>query len=106
MTDILPMDMNLLKKNYFFSAIVSLGYQAGVVFLYQLLKTTAFARIFILLGGDLKNGGIIQGFIFFASIWAFLEIKEKRDQIKKEFSGLCLSLLPTGDRHVLLPMDL
>lgn len=100
------MDKNLLKKNYIFSAVVSVGYQFAVVFLYQVMKATALSRLFVLLGGDLKNGGIIQGFIVFASLWAFLEIKDKRDQIKKEFSGLCLNLLPTGDRHVLLPMDL
>lgn len=100
------MDIGLLKKNVFFSGAVSVGYQFAVVFFYQLSLGSALERFFILLGGDLKNGGIIQGFIVFASLWAFLEIKEKRDQIKKEFHGLCMNLLPTGDRHVLLPMDL
>jgi chemotaxis protein MotA len=59
-----------------------------------------------LLGGDLENGGFIQGFIVFTSVWAFIDIRNVRRRIKSEFKGLCLSLLPTDDRHVLLPMDL
>jgi len=94
------------KKTYFSAALISLIYQILVTSLFQVLAGTSLERFFVLLGGDFKNGGVIQGFIIFASTWAFLEIKEKRRHVKKEFHGLCLSLLPTGERHVLLPMDL
>lgn len=101
------MDNVLLKKPYFFSALLAVCYQSMMVTLFQSTQNTPFLkRIFVLLGGDLANGGIIQGVIVFSFIWAYLEIKKCRDEIKKEFSGLCLNLLPTSDKHVLLPMDL
>lgn len=89
------------------SALVACCYQLLAIVFFQSTQNTPFLkRIFVLLGGDLSNGGIIQGVIVFAFVWAYLEIKKCRDEIKLEFNGLCLNLLPTSDKHVLLPMDL
>lgn len=101
------MKNRLLKRPYMISALIAGWYQLFVVGFFQSTQNTPFLkRIFVLLGGDLAHGGIIQGIIVFATIWAYLEIKKCRDEIKLEFSGLCLNLLPTSDKHVLLPMDL
>lgn len=100
--------MNILNKKPYVTAIVLASwYQLLVVGLYQSLGAkSVIGRGLILLGGDLANGGIIQGVIVFAFLWAYLEIKKFRQDIKNEFKGLCLNILPTSEKHVLLPMDL
>lgn len=97
---------SFLKKAHVKAALISVLYQISVIGLFYLIDIPLFKRFMTLLGGDISNGGIIQGFIVFTSAWAFLDIRDVRKRIKSEFRGLCLSLLPTGDRHVLLPMDL
>lgn len=96
-----------LKRSYIISALASIAYTFIMMTGHQFFSNTpALKRFFILMGGDLGNGGIIQSFIFFSSLWAFLEIQKGRSEIKKEFKSLCLNLLPTSDRHVLLPLDI
>jgi hypothetical protein len=105
--EILSMESLIKKKPYISALIMAVIYQVLVVLMYQSMATKAFVgRFFTLLGGDLSNGGIIQGVIVFSFLWAFLEIKRFRHEIKNEFKGLCLNILPTSEKHVLLPMDL
>ncbi len=101
------MKKSLLKKPYIISIVMSIAYTFFVVVgLSMFNNQSSLKRFFILLGGDLSNGGIIQTFIFFSFLWAFLEIQRGRKEIKAEFKTLCLNLLPTSDRHVLLPFDI
>jgi len=96
----------LFKKNYLKAIVISVIYQIVVVACFNLISFTAIKRVFVLLGGDLSNGGIIQGFIVFTSLWAYFDLAKARKRINAEFKALCFSLLPTGEKHVLLPMDL
>lgn len=99
---------NLFDKKPYITALILAGaYQFLVVALFQSLGAKSFlGRGLVLLGGDLSNGGIIQGIIVFSFLWAYLEIKTFREEIKNEYKGLCLNILPTSEKHVLLPMDL
>ncbi|MCF8059819.1 MAG: MotA/TolQ/ExbB proton channel family protein [Bacteriovoracaceae bacterium] len=100
------MKYRILRRPYAFAGLLACSYQLLVVASFEASSASVWRRISILLGGDLSNGGIIQGIIVFSSLWAYLEIKKSRDDIKREFGGLCLSILPTSEKHVLLPMDL
>jgi biopolymer transport protein ExbB/TolQ len=100
------MNSKVMRKPYAFAGLLACCYQVLVFGLFEATAGTIWERLFILLGGDLSNGGFIQGIIVFTGLWSFLEIKKSRDGIKKEFGGLCLSILPTSEKHVLLPMDL
>ncbi len=96
-----------LKRPYMIAGLATAIYTFVVMIGFQ--STAAIIplrRFFILMGGDFTNGGIIQSFIFFSFLWAFLEIQKGRSEIKKEFKSLCLNLLPTTDKHVLLPLDI
>lgn len=102
-----PMESLMKKKPWVSALLFAIAYQGLVVGLYQSLGNRPFiGRFLTLLGGDLSNGGIIQGAIVFSFFWAYLEIKSFRREIKNEFKGLCLNILPTSEKHVLLPMDL
>ena len=95
-----------LKKSIFYSLGLTLVYTCLVFVGFEFFKSSGLSRLFILLGGDLRNGGIIQSFIVFSSLWAFFDIVQARKSITNEFKGLCLNLLPTEEKHVLLPFDL
>ncbi len=101
------MKRNLWNKTYAFAALLSAGYAFFTFFGFKAFDSQdSLKRLFILLGGDFNNGGIIQSFIFFAFVWSFLEIRKGRRLIKAEFKYLCLDLLPTSEKHVLLPLDI
>ena len=62
-------------------------------------------RILILLGGDVLNGGYIQGLTYFAFVWAWFEVREKLRVIARERRAFKLGLLPTSEKHVFMPAD-
>lgn len=93
-------------RAYITSATLSVIYTLLMVGgFYLSSESPSLKRFFVLMGGDMSNGGIIQSFIFFSFLWSFLEIQKGRAEIKREFKALCLNLLPTTERHVLLPLD-
>ena len=71
-------------------------------------KTSApgLHRFLLLLGGDVINGGYIQGFTYLAFFWAWFEVKEKLRVIARERRAFKLNLIPTNDKHVFLPQDI
>lgn len=66
---------------------------------------STFARLLVLLGGDILGGGYIQFFTYIAFFWSFYEIYEKTGSIKKEKKAYREKLLPTKEKVVLLPSD-
>lgn len=62
-------------------------------------------RIFTLLGGNVSGGGYIQALTFFAFFWAMFDIYSRLKNIKLEISPLHKKLLPTKEKHILLPQD-
>ncbi|MAF78472.1 MAG: hypothetical protein CME63_01935 [Halobacteriovoraceae bacterium] len=106
-TDKRSMKLRNLNKSYLTASFYTLIFSTTVYCGLQFLSLNSYLkRVFILLGGDIANGGIIQSFIFFSFMWAYLEIRKDRKEIKNEFKYLCLELLPTRDKHVLLPLDI
>ncbi|MBL6988253.1 MAG: MotA/TolQ/ExbB proton channel family protein [Bacteriovoracaceae bacterium] len=70
-------------------------------------ETMAFLRrICILLGGNITGGGYIQFFTYFAFFWSLFDILSKLEKIRKEQRAFKYKLLPTDERHVLMPKDL
>lgn len=63
-------------------------------------------RFLLLLGGDVINGGYIQGFTYLAFFWAWFEVKEKLRVIARERRAFKLNIIPTNDKHVFLPQDI
>jgi flagellar motor component MotA len=63
-------------------------------------------RVLMLLGGDVINGGYIQGLTYLAFIWSWLEVKEKLKQIARERRAFKMNLIPTHEKHVFLPSDI
>jgi biopolymer transport protein ExbB/TolQ len=68
-------------------------------------NSPAFYRMLILLGGDVKNGGYIQGFTYLAFFWAWFEVKEKLRVIERERKAFRLNMIPTGEKIVFMPSD-
>lgn len=62
-------------------------------------------RILILLGGDVVNGGYIQGLTYLAFVWAWFEVREKLQVIARERRAFKLNLIPTSEKHVFMPAD-
>ncbi|WP_408097547.1 MotA/TolQ/ExbB proton channel family protein [Peredibacter sp. HCB2-198] len=62
-------------------------------------------RILVLLGGDVVNGGYIQGLTYLAFIWAWFEVREKLTVIARERRAFKLNLIPTSEKHVFMPQD-
>ena len=63
-------------------------------------------RILMLLGGDIQNGGYIQGMTYFAFFWGFFEIKKKLKIIARERTAFKLNIIPTGEKIVFMPSDI
>jgi chemotaxis protein MotA len=63
-------------------------------------------RIFILLGGNIGNGGYIQFFTYVAFSWGLLDIVSKRKKNRRENTVFTFNLLPTGETHLLMPNDI
>ena len=63
-------------------------------------------RFLLLLGGDVINGGYIQGMTYLAFFWAWFEVKEKLVVIARERKAFKLNIIPTNDKHVFMPQDI
>lgn len=63
-------------------------------------------RILMLLGGDVINGGYIQGLTYLAFFWAWFEVREKLRVIDRERKAFKLNLIPTSEKHVFMPADI
>lgn len=63
-------------------------------------------RFLLLLGGDVINGGYIQGLTYLAFFWAWFEVKEKLKVIARERKAFKLNIIPTNDKHVFMPQDI
>lgn len=63
-------------------------------------------RFMLLLGGDVINGGYIQGLTYLAFFWAWFEVKEKLKVIARERKAFKLNIIPTNDKHVFMPQDI
>jgi flagellar motor component MotA len=66
----------------------------------------ALHRIFILLGGDVINGGYIQTLTYLAFFWSWFEVREKLKVIGRERKAFKLNLLPTSEKIVFMPSDI
>jgi biopolymer transport protein ExbB/TolQ len=66
----------------------------------------ALYRILVLLGGDVINGGYIQGLTYFAFIWAWFEVRQKLRDIERERKAFKMNMIPTNEKHVFLPADI
>ncbi|HXH74326.1 MAG TPA: MotA/TolQ/ExbB proton channel family protein [Bacteriovoracaceae bacterium] len=69
-------------------------------------SSPAMHRILILLGGDVINGGYIQGMTYLAFVWSWFEVKEKLTQIARERKAFKMNLIPTGEKIVFLASDI
>ena len=69
-------------------------------------SSPALYRALILLGGDVQNGGYIQGFTYLAFFWAWFEVKEKLLIIQRERKAFRLNMIPTGEKIVFMPSDI
>jgi chemotaxis protein MotA len=58
------------------------------------------------LGGDVINGGYIQGFTYLAFFWAWFEVQEKMRVIRRERRAFKMGIIPTSEKHVFLPTDI
>lgn len=63
-------------------------------------------RILVLLGGDVLAGGYIQSLTYFAFVWAWFEVREKMQVIRRERKAFKLNLIPTNEKHVFMPQDI
>lgn len=63
-------------------------------------------RFLLLLGGDVINGGYIQGLTYLAFFWAWFEVREKLRVIGRERKAFKLNIIPTNDKHVFMPQDI
>ncbi len=69
-------------------------------------NSPALHRILMLLGGDVINGGYIQGLTYLAFFWSWFEVKEKLKVIERERKAFKLNLIPTSEKHVFMPADI
>jgi biopolymer transport protein ExbB/TolQ len=69
-------------------------------------NSPALYRIWVLLGGDVINGGYIQTMIYLAFFWSWFEVKEKLRVIARERKAFKLNLIPTSEKHVFMASDI
>lgn len=88
----------------------ALVFSIGFTFLmsvgHHLTEIVLLKRIFVLLGGDFFNGGYIQLLTYIAFLWSLLEIFQMLRDIEKENKVFKKKLLPTEERHLLLPTQI
>jgi biopolymer transport protein ExbB/TolQ len=63
-------------------------------------------RFLILLGGDVMNGGYVQGLTYLAFFWGWFEVREKLAVIERERKAFKLGLIPTNEKVVFMPSDI
>jgi len=86
--------------------VISVGQQILFsTFYYMLPEDSLMKRMMTLLGGDFLAGGYIQWATFFAFYWSLAEIFVKRTRLKRELKVLSSHLLPTKDRHIIMPNE-
>lgn len=96
-------------RNFTFSVGVSLFLTTICMVLFSSTSrenAPTFHRILLLLGGDVVNGGYVQGMTYLAFIWAFLEVNEKLKFINRERRAFRLNMIPTGEKIIFLPSDI
>lgn len=96
-------------RNLSISAGVALLFTAICMILLALTNkenSPTLYRILILLGGDVINGGYIQGLTYFAFVWAWFEVREKLRVIARERKAFKMNLIPTSEKHVFMPADI
>lgn len=96
-------------RNLTLSSGIALGITAVCWLLFMLISkqsSPGLHRFVLLLGGDVINGGYIQGFTYLAFFWAWFEVKEKLRVISRERRAFKLGLIPTSEKHVFLPTDI
>lgn len=69
-------------------------------------SSSTLYRIVVLLGGDVLSGGYIQSFTYFAFFWAYFEVREKIEVIKRERKAFKLNLIPTNEKVVFMASDI
>lgn len=69
-------------------------------------SSPALYRILVLLGGDVGNGGYIQGLTYLAFLWAWFEVKDKLRYFTREREAFKMNIIPTNEKHVFLPSDI
>lgn len=63
-------------------------------------------RFLLLMGGDVINGGYVQGVTYLAFFWAWFEVQEKLRVIARERKAFSMNFIPTNDKHVFMPQDI
>ncbi len=96
-------------RNLTISVAISLLIMAVCMILFNVTNkenSPGLYRFIILMGGDIINGGYIQGLTYLAFIWSWFEVKEKLAQIDRERKAFRMNLIPTSEKHVFLPSDI
>ena len=96
-------------RNLTLSSGIALGITAVCWLLFMLISKQSapgLHRFMVLLGGDVINGGYIQGITYLAFFWAWFEVQEKMRVIRRERRAFKLGIIPTSEKHVFLPTDI
>ena len=85
----------------------ALTFSIGFTFLmsvgFHITDIVILKRLFVLFGGDFLNGGYIQLLTYIAFLWSLFEIFQMLKDIEKEKKAFKKKLLPTEERHLILP---
>lgn len=81
------------------SIFLSALFYAGLHF------TESAERLFLLLGGDIVNGGLIQFLLYVGFLWSILEIRGRLKNIKYERRFLNMNLLVEKEQYVYYTED-
>jgi hypothetical protein len=96
-------------RNLTLSSGIALGITAVCWLLFMVISkqsSPGLHRFVLLLGGDVINGGYIQGFTYLAFFWAWFEVQEKMRVIRRERRAFKMGIIPTSEKHVFLPTDI
>lgn len=92
---------NTKKFQIGFSILAAVALWLFLIVLGNLFEGTGFYRVLEVLGGSSK--GYIQATIYALFFYSIFELLEKRKQIKAQYQGFGLNLLPVRDQLVLSP---
>lgn len=95
-------------RNLRFAIFIALGLMLILALLFSVTSkenSPGLHRLFILLGGDIKNGGYIQILTYLAFFWSWFEAHEKLSSLARERKAFKLNIIPTGEKIVFLPSD-
>ncbi len=88
------------------AATISLIFTLAMSIGFHFTSSGLFHRLFILFGGDFLGGGYIQCLTYIAFFWAFFEIRLLLEKIKSENKAFKTKLLPTGEKHLIIPSEI